>query len=194
MTPSCVRRPSERSSTAGAIRGDCPAPRSRPSRYLWPHHQWRQLSRRHESCHRLGSKGSGDRMSSSVSAVAGRSAQTNAEGCPIDDFVRACQPVLSAATDWGSIAHALPRTKDQGPCRDSASMRHLKAACRRRSRKAQARLRPGQWLNAWTPLHADVRGCPIRPRGDGASTPLKGSLEERRLAVTMIVDRAGVLT
>jgi hypothetical protein len=112
-----------------------------------------------------GGKGGGGHMSSSVSAAAARSAHTNAEGCPIDDFVRACQPVLSAATDWGSIAHAFPRTKDQGPCRDSASMCHVMAACRRRSQKAHVRLRPGPWLNAWTPLHADVRGMSDHPSG-----------------------------
>jgi len=104
-------------------------------------------------------------MSSSVSAAAARSAHTNVEDCPIDDFVRACRSDLSAATDWGYIAHALPRTKAQGPSRDSASMCHLMAACRRRSWKAQVRLRPGPWLNAWTALHANVRGMSDHPSG-----------------------------
>jgi hypothetical protein len=89
----------------------------------------------------------------------------------MNDFVCECQPVLSAATEWGSIAHPLQRTKDQGPFRDHACMCHFMAACRRRARKAQERLRPGQWLKAWTPFHAHVRGMSDLASGGMAHQP-----------------------
>jgi hypothetical protein len=58
----------------------------------------------------------------------------------MNDFVREFQRVLSAATEWGSIAHPLQRTKDQGPFRDNAHMRYFIAACHRGYQKAQDRV------------------------------------------------------
>jgi hypothetical protein len=58
----------------------------------------------------------------------------------MDGFVREFQRVLSAATEWGSIAHPLQRTKDQGPFRDNARMRRFIGACHRGYQKAQDRV------------------------------------------------------
>ncbi len=58
----------------------------------------------------------------------------------MDDFSHEFQTVLSAATEWGEIAHPLKRSGDQSPFRDSAHMRRFISSCHRGYQKAQDRV------------------------------------------------------